>query len=806
MSKPSKPSFMLATAFLGSVGSLTTQAAAPATVGASLPLPTPPFGGTVGETYKTSKSDFPQPVTPPKDAPNVLVILIDDLGFAGTSAYGGLTPTPNFDRLAEQGVRYNEMHNTALCSPTRAALLSGRNHHQVGMGGITEGATGFPGYNSVWEDNNAAIGQVLKDHGYTTAAFGKWHDTPDWETSSAGPFDRWPTGKGFGYFYGFQGGETSQFYPQLFENTVPVEPSKTPEQGYSFNEDLADHAINWLREQQSVAPKKPWFVYYAPGAMHAPHQVPASYIEPFKGKFDMGWDSYREMVFAQQKKLGIVPASAKLTPRPAELPAWDTLSDDQKRLYSRQMEVFAGFLTQTDEQVGRVLDAVAKSPNADNTLVMLALGDNGASAEGGLDGTVNNMATQNGIPDNVPNMLKVIDEIGSPKHENHFSVGWAWAVDTPFQWTKQVASHFGGTRSGFTVSWPARITAHGEVRNQWHHMIDVAPTIYEAAGIKMPETFNGQKQVPLAGVSMLYSFNDAKASTRHTTQYFEIMGNRAIYHDGWVAAARHGLPWELLGRKGDFENDKWELYDLSKDFSQADDLAAKNPAKLKQLQALFESEARKYNVLPLDDRFVERGNVPDRPSLSRGRDQFTFYPGTVRVPEGTAPNVKARSHTVTAVFEADAKTEGVIVAQGGSAGYTLFVKDGYLVYENNFFGKERDQIKSPEKLPAGKVVAEFQYTHEDKTFGGGGTGVLLINGKEVGRARFAHVPPIRYSATESFDIGRDTGEAVSNDYEGPFPFTGTLEKVDINIQPQQLSAEAQEKTKKLERDAAIATQ
>lgn len=474
MSRPGKPSVMLATALLGSVGSLTSQAASPTTAGASLPLPTPPFGGTIGETYKTSKSDFPQPVTPAKDAPNVLVILIDDLGFAGTSAYGGLTPTPNFDRLAEQGLRYNEMHNTALCSPTRAALLSGRNHHQVGMGGITEGATGFPGYNSVWEDNNAAIGQVLKDHGYTTAAFGKWHDTPDWETSAAGPFDRWPTGKGFGYFYGFQGGETSQFYPQLFENTVPVEPSKTPEQGYSFNEDLADHAINWLREQQSVAPKKPWFVYYAPGAMHAPHQVPASYIEPFKGKFDMGWDSYREMVFAQQKKLGIVPDSAKLTPRPAELPAWETLSDDQKRLYSRQMEVFAGFLTQTDEQVGRVLDAVAKSPNADNTLVLLALGDNGASAEGGLNGTVNNMATQNGIPDDVQNMLKVIDELGSPKHENHFSVGWAWAVDTPFQWTKQVASHFGGTRSGFTVSWPARIKAHGEVRNQWHHVIDVA--------------------------------------------------------------------------------------------------------------------------------------------------------------------------------------------------------------------------------------------------------------------------------------------------------------------------------------------
>lgn len=806
MSRPNNPTWVVASALLGTFGSFPASAVTPAQPETSLPLPTPSFGGTVGETYKDSHSDFPQPVTPPAGAPNVLIILLDDLGFAGTSAYGGLTPTPNFDRIAAEGLRYNAMHNTALCSPSRAALLSGRNHHQVGMGGITEGATGFPGYNSVWADDNAAIGQVLKGNGYATAAIGKWHDTPDWETSVAGPFDRWPTGKGFDYYYGFQGGETDQYYPQLYLNTTPVEPDRSPEQGYTLNEDLATHAINWLRQKQSVAPNKPWFMYYAPGATHAPHQVPQAYIDKFKGKFDMGWDQYREEVFANQKKLGVVPQNAVLTKRPAELPAWDTLSADEKRLFTRQMEVFSAFLAQTDEQIGRVLDEVQKSPGGDNTLVILALGDNGASAEGGLAGSLNATAVLNGIPDTVEQMLKHIDELGSPKTENHYSVGWAWAVDTPFQWTKQVASHFGGTRSGFTIAWPARIKAHGEIRSQWHHFIDVAPTVYEATGIQMPETVNGQKQVPLAGTSMVYTFDDAKAADRRTTQYFEIYGNRALYHDGWIATARHGLPWVTVGKKGDFDKDTWELYDLKNDFSEANDLAKQEPGKLKELQALFEVEAKKYNVLPLDDRFAERANVADRPSLTRGRTHFTFYPGTFRVPEGSAPNVKARSHTITTVFEMADKTEGVIVAAGGSGGYTLFVKDGFLIYENNFFGKERDQIKSATPLPKGKVKAEFRYTHEDKHYGGGGTGVLVVNGEEVGSKRFAHVVPARYSATETFDVGRDTGAPVSLDYSSPFPFTGTLERVDFDIQPQQLSAEGTATTRKSESEAVRATE
>jgi len=570
---------------------------------------------------------------------------------------------------------------------------------------------------------------------------------------------------------------------------VPVEPAKTPEQGYTLNEDLADHAIAWLNQQRSVAPAKPWFLYYAPGAMHAPHHVPQAYIDRFKGKFDMGWDGYRERAFANQKRPGVVPQNASLTQRPAELPAWGSLNTDQKRLYARQMEVFAGFLAQTDEQVGRVLDAVERSPSGDNTLVILALGDNGASAEGGLAGTINNMGTQNGFPDDVPSMLKAIDEVGGPKHENHFSVGWAWAVDTPFQWTKQVASHFGGTRSGFIISWPEKIKDVGEVRSQWHHFIDVAPTVYEAAGIRMPNSVGGVKQLPLAGVSMVYTFAQADAPGRHHTQYFEIMGNRAIYHDGWIASARHGLPWVLVGKTGNFDQDKWELYDLRSDFTQAHDLAGQDPAKLNEMQKLFDTEAKKYNVYPLDDRFAERGHVADRPSVTRGMTEFTYYPGTVRVPEGSAPNVKARSHTITAVFDtpASGKLNGVIVAQGGSAGYTLFVKDGRLMYENNFFGRERDLLQAKDVIPAGRVIVTFDYTQEDKTFGGGGTGRLLINGNEVASGKFAHVVPIRYSATETFDIGEDAGEAVSNQYEGPFPFTGKLDHVTIKLGASMLS-------------------
>src|SRR5580698_6585835 len=527
-------------------------------------------------------------------------------------------------------------------------------------------------------------------------------------------------------------------------------------------------------------------MYWAPGAMHAPHHAPKTYIDRFRGKFDMGYDKYREMIYENQKKIGIIPADAKLTPRPKELPAWDSLDADQKRLYARQMEVFAGFLAYTDEQIGRLLDAVKSGSNADNTLTILILGDNGCSAEGGLTGTINNMATQNGFPDSVPEMLEHIDELGGPMHENHFSVGWAWAIDSPYQWTKQVASHFGGTRTGLIVNWPAKFQAHGEVRSQFHHVVDIAPTIYEAAGIDMPESVDGVKQIPLAGVSMEYTFADANAEGRHHTQYFEIMGNRGVYQDGWIAVARHGLPWVLLGKKGDFKNDKWELYNLDKDFSEADDLAATNPEKLKALQAAFEVEAKKNNVFPLDDRFAERAVVADRPTVSPGRSSFTFYSGTVRIPEGSAPNLKAKSHRITAEIEIPSEgAQGVIVAEGGnSAGFTFFVKEGYLFYENNFFDKERDIIKSSQPLPKGKITVGFEYAHESTEYGGGGSAKLFTDDKLIGEGKFAHFLSGASAATETFDIGKDLGSVVSKQYQGPFAFTGIINQVRIDLLPQ----------------------
>ena len=748
----------------------------------NLPLPEPSFNGRIAENYKDAKPDFPQPIAPPKGAPDVLVILIDDLGYAGTSMFGGLIPTPHIDKLALNGLRYTHFHNCALCSPTRAALLCGRNHHRTGNGSITEGSTGFPGYNSMWGDDNASIAEVLTYNGYSTAAFGKWHNTPDWETSPIGPFDRWPTGKGFQTFYGFIGGETNQFTPQLFRNTSPIEPEKRPEEGYHLSEDLTEKAIEWLHTQQSIAPDRPWFMYWAPGAMHAPHHVHQEYIERFHGKFDHGWDAYRDQLFENQKQTGAIPADAKLTPRPEELPAWDSLSTDEKRLYARQMECFAGFLTHLDENVGRLLDAVNALPNAENTLIIAVLGDNGCSPEGGLTGTLNNMATQNGFPDDVSTMLKSIDEIGSGEHENHFAVGWAWAVDCPFQWTKQVASHFGGSRTGVSMTWPAKIKAKGEVREQFHHVVDIAPTIYEAAGITFPDSVNGIAQQPLNGASFMYTFNDPAAKSSHETQYFENAGNRAIYHDGWIASARHGVPWVLLGREGNFESDTWELYDLRRDFSQADDLAAKHPEKLKELHAVFDREAEANFVFPLDDRFSERAHIPDRPSVIRGRTHFKYYGGTTRISEGTAPDLKARSHSITARITVPPEgVEGVIVAAGGGAGYAFFVKGGELMYENNFFGKERDLIRSGEKLPQGDVTVAFHYDHQSKDYGGGGTAHLFVNGKEVAEAIFAHVPPARYSATETMDIGRDLGEAVSKEYVGPFPFTGRLMDVVFEV-------------------------
>ncbi|RXV64578.1 arylsulfatase [Burkholderia stabilis] len=752
--------------------------------GSVLPIPAAAFKGKVGITYQSSTPDFPAAVKAPAGAPNVLLILLDDVGFGAVSAFGGLVDTPELDKLAERGLRYNRFHVTALCSPTRAALLTGRNHHAVGNGIITELANGYDGYHSLWGPESASIAEVLGFNGYSTAAFGKWHNTPDWETSPVGPFTRWPTGKGFDYFFGFQGGEVSQYEPQLFENTSAVEPSKTPEQGYHLTEDLADRAIGWLRTQSSLAPEKPRFVYFAPGATHAPHHAPKEWIEKFKGKFDKGWDAYREETFARQKKLGVIPANAKLTPRPAELPAWDSFDADAKRLFARQMEVYAGFLAHTDHEVGRLIQAAREVPGGENTMVIYITGDNGGSAEGGMVGTSNNMATQNGIPDSVKAQLLVLDELGGPKHENHFAVPWAWAINTPFQWTKQAASHLGGIRNGTVIAWPGRIMDEGAVRTQYSHVVDIAPTIYEAAGIRMPMVVQGAKQTPLAGMSLLYSLSDGNAESRRTTQYYEIFSNRSIYKDGWMASARHGVPWEIVKRgKTDIMADRWELYHLDQDYSQAVDFADSYPGKLEELQAAFDAEAKANHVYPLDDRAMERLLDPMRPSLVRDRSRFSYYPGTVRIPEGSAPNLKMRSHRIsTEIAIPVTGAEGVIVAQGGSAGgFTLYVKDGYLTYENNFFGKKSDVLRAASKLSSGTVRVAFEYTQNSKDWAGGGTGKLFIDGRQVAEGDFTHVVPGRFSATETFDVGADMGSAVSTAYHAPFRFTGQMGKLDVEI-------------------------
>lgn len=756
--------------------------------GSVLPLPPAPFEGVITETFEGSTQDYPQPVTPPEGAPNVVVVLIDDLGFGQPGTFGGPVPTPAMDALAEDGLRFTRFHTTAICSPTRAALLTGRNHHQSGFGTITELSTGYPGYDSIWPRSTATIAEILKDHGYSTAAFGKWHNTPDWETSPLGPFDHWPTGLGFEYWYGFQGGETSQWDPQLFRNTIPVEPETTPEEGYNLNVDLVDDAVAWLDRQQSVAPDKPYFIYFAPGAVHAPLHVSEEWIDKFSGQFDQGWDKVREETLARQKDIGVVPENTDLTPRPEEIEAWDSLDADAQRLFSRHQEVFAGFLAQTDHEIGRLIDKVHALPEADNTLIILVAGDNGPSAEGSVTGTLNNMMTQNGVPDTVEAQLPVIDEIGGPLHENHYPVGWAWAGSSPFQWMKRVPSHFGGTRNGMVVSWPAQITDTGGIRSQFHHVVDIAPTILEAVGIPEPKVVNGVEQIPMAGVSMEYSFADAEApGTRHT-QYFETGGHRALYHDGWVAASFHGAPWVLTGSVG-FDDSTWELYNIEEDFSQAHDVAAENPEKLAELQAMFDEEAQKFQVYPLDDRFAERARNPERPSVTRGRDVFTYAPGTVRIPEGSAAPAYQRSHTITAEIEVPEEgASGVMIANGGSsAGYTLYLEAGVPVYEFNFFGKEVYRVAGEAALEPGEHTVTMVYEQLPFEAGKevtGGTATLLVDGAEVASGDVEKTVPARYSATETLDIGMDLGSTVTTNYreEAPFAFTGTIKQVTVELQ------------------------
>jgi arylsulfatase A-like enzyme len=748
-----------------------------------LPLPAPRFRGLIGSTYADSEADVISVPSPPAGAPNVVVVLLDDVGFGQAGTFGGPADTPTLQRLAEDGLRYNRFHTTALCSPTRAALLSGRNHHSVHTGVITEMATGFPGYDGSWPREAACIAEVLKGNQYSTAAFGKWHNTPDHELGAPGPFDRWPVGKGFDYFFGFQGGESSQWHTPLYENTAPVEPPHD-DPTWHFSEAIADKAIGWMSQQKAAAPDKPFFLYFAPGACHSPHHVAKEWADKYRGKFDHGWDRQREITFENQKKLGVVPQDTKLTPRPDSIPAWDSCSPDEKRLFAAMQEVFAGFLEHVDAQVGRVVDAIEQMGLRDDTLIMYIVGDNGPSAEGSLTGTLNNMKTQLGLADDVSRMLEHIDEIGSAQFENHYPVGWCWAGSSPFQWMKQVASHFGGTRNGLVMSWPGHITDSGGLRSQFHHVIDIAPTILEVTGIPEPREVNGVPQKPIEGISMAYTFGDESAPGRRITQYFEMLGNRALYHDGWVAGCLHGrLPWLTAGGAS-FDDDTWELYNIDQDFSQADDLASAEPKKLRDLQDRFMAEAAKYDVLPLDDRFAQRADPSLRPSHIRGKTHFEYLPGAVRIGERSSPNTKNVHHTLAAdVLIPPDGAEGVLVCCGGiSGGYTLFVKDGHLHWEHNYYNEIHYRVTSTEPIPPGHHVLSAEVTvDEENKFGTGGNVTLRIGTTTIGEGRFDQQVAGYFTPNETFDVGCDTCSPVSDLYESPFTFTGQIVKVIVDI-------------------------
>jgi arylsulfatase len=743
-------------------------------------------------TYDAKDPDtsFPpiKPLRPPEGAPNVLVVLLDDVGFGASRTFGGPANTPTLDSLAENGLRYTRFHTTSLCAPTRAALLSGRNHHTVGMGVIGELATSAPGYSSMRPNTCAPLAEVLKLNGYSTAQFGKCHEVPVWESSPLGPFDSWPAGGGgFEYFYGFIGGETNQYAPSLYEGTTAVEPEKTPEEGYHLTEDLADRAIGWIRQQKALMPDKPFFVYFAPGATHAPHHVPPEWSAKYKGRFDQGWDALREEILARQKELGVVPPEAELTARPAEIPAWADTPEELKPVLARQMEVYAGFLEHTDYHVGRLLDAVADLDLLDDTLVFAMVGDNGASAEGTINGTFNELISLNGASalETAQFMASRIEEFGTPSAYNHFAVGWAHAMDAPYQWTKQVASHWGGTRNGTIVHWPSRISARGETRHQFHHVIDLAPTVLEVAGLPEPTFVHGVQQRPLEGVSMAYTFEDADAPDRHETQYFEMFGNRGIYHRGWSAVTRHSTPWMFGAVLPSFEDDVWELY-APDDWTQANDVAGEHPEVLHRLQQLFLLEASKYNVFPLDDRRVERFN-PDlagRPTLIRGNSQILF--GKMgRLTEASVVNIKNKSHAITAELEVPKSggANGVIVAQGGAyGGWAVYAKDGRLAYCYNLFGLRRFKVYGDTEIPAGEHQVRVEFAYDGGGLAKGGTVILYLDGKQVGEGRVDGTQPMIFSGDETTDVGSDTATPVSDDYNSQnSAFTGRIRWVQIDL-------------------------
>src|SRR5437868_303029 len=752
-----------------------------------LPIPdiTPP--GLTTYDAKDPDTKYPPitPLRPPKGAPNVLLVLIDDAGFGSSSAFGGPCETPNLEKLAGEGLRYNRFHTTALCSPTRAAFLTGRNHHTVGMGNITENATSAPGNSSIRPNTCAPLAEILKLNGYSTAQIGKCHEVPVWEVTPLGPFNAWPTGGGgFEYFYGFIGGETSQWFPALFEGTTAVEPAKTPEEGYHLTEDLTGKATKWIRQQKSLMPDKPFFMYFAPGATHAPHHVPKEWIDKYKGKFNQGWDKVREETFARQKKLGVIPKDCELTARHPQIPSWDSTSAEMKPVLARQMEVYAGFMSHTDHQIGRLIDALRDLEILDDTLIYVVIGDNGASAEGSLQGTFNEIVSITGYGHlETPEYFAArLDKFGGPEAYNHYAVGWAHAMDTPYQWTKQVASHFGGTRNGTIVHWPKGIKARGEVRSQFFHVIDVAPTVLEVAGLPEPTFVNGVMQKPIEGVSMAYTFNDGKAEERHQTQYFEMMGNRGIYHKGWTAVTRHRTPWQTGVVTTAFDDDVWELYDTNKDWSQAHNLVKEQPAKLAELQRLWMIEATKYNVLPLDDRMMERADpdVAGRPKLVRGNRQLLFG-GMGRLTESSIVNYKNKSHAVTAeVVVPDAGAEGVIVAVGGNiGGWSLYAKEGKPKYCYNFYGLNQYYVEGSSKIPPGTHQVRMEFAYDGGGIAKGGAVTLYVDGKPVGTGRIEQTEPIVFSADETLDVGTENGSPVTTDYKRR-EFNGEVNWVEID--------------------------
>ena len=768
-----------------------------------IPNPPPAFGGEINLNANNSKPWWPPNIVPPKGAPNVLLIMTDDQGYGISGTFGGVIPTLTMDSIAQKGLRYTEFHSTALCSPSRAAIITGRNHHSVGFGVIAEQATGYPGYDAIIGVDNATIGTILKDNGYATSWFGKNHNTPDYQSSTAGPFGQWPTGMGFEYFYGFMGGETDQWTPFLFRNTTQIFPWRD-QPGYNMITGMADDAIQHLKQLNAAAPDKPFLLYYVPGGSHAPHQPTPEWIDKFKGKFDMGWNELREQIFANQKRLGVIPANTTLTPWPdgqpeyngAKLPKWDALSADEKKLFARQAEVFAAYVAYTDHEIGRVIQAVDDMGKLDNTLVIYISGDNGTSAEGSTVGTPFDLAALQGIDVPVADQLKFYDAWGSPLTTPHMAVGWSWAFDTPFKWMKQVASHFGGTRQGMVIAWPNRIKDAGGIRPQFHHLIDIVPTILDVTGIPAPKMVNGIAQKPIEGVSMAYTFDkaNANASSAHTTQYFEMLGNRAIYHDGWMASTTPPEPpWLAAGAKmPDVVNGyKWELYHVAEDYSQANDLATKMPDKLREMQEQFIVEATKYQVFPMDNGFLARVLAP-KPSYTAGRTEFTYTGRLTGTPNGDAPNILAKSYTIEADVEVPAGGgEGMIVTDGGRfGGYGLYLLKGKPVFTYNFLAVEKFRWEGSESLTPGKHTLKFDFKYDGPGLAKGGTGVLSVDGKAVANKTIDHTTPVLLTIDETFDIGSDTRTPVDDgDYQVPFPFTGTISKLAFKLGPPQMRPE-----------------